>query len=103
MNELFKKEGHSIFTFKKGDIIIRLKSAMIKKPFYNDNLMITIFEPTNIDNSYRDPNEFIGVFNNLIYLKSLKYKTVHTLDLENWGEDWGLFDIPDGLTIEDCI
>ena len=73
MIELFKKEGRSIMTFKKGDIIIKLSPRRILKQETNENLGIVTEVEVGIDNSFRrHPVEFIGIENNLIYLRDIK-------------------------------
>lgn len=109
MLELFEKEGQSIFTFKKGDIIIKVKPRITTQERVNQNLGVTYLVETGIDNSFRKPIEFIGIENNQIYLRDIsednyfKKKYVHKANLEEHCENWALFIIPDGLTIEDCI
>ena len=109
MYELLQKEGNSIFTFTKGDIIIRLKNRIITESKTNDNLGITIEVQVGIDSSFRRPLEFMGIENNIIYLRDIKEdgyfnkKYVHKANLDDYSENWALFIIPDGLTIDDCI
>jgi len=73
MKELFETNGQSIFTFKKGDIIIRTKPAVIKRDIYNENLgvVITVDAATNYAFT-RNPVEFISIENNLIYVRDVK-------------------------------
>lgn len=109
MIELFKKEGRSIFTFKKGDIIIQLESIESKKQVHNENLGVITEISVGFDNSFRRPLEFIGIYNNLIYLRDIKEdlyfktKSIHKAYLEYYSENWDLFVIPDGLTLDDCL
>jgi hypothetical protein len=110
LDELFEKDGHSIYTFKKGDYIIRLKSVICTETKFNENLGITIEVETREDNSFREsPVEFIAIENNVIYLMNIKAsygstdRYVYKVRLEKYSENWGLFKIPDGLTIEQCI
>lgn len=110
MKELFEKQGHSIFTFEKGDILIKVNSRIITKELHNENLGISIDVKVGDDDSFRrKPLEFIGVENNTIYLRDLKEdsyfrkKYIHTALLEKHSEGWALFVAPDGLTLEDCI
>ena len=106
MNELFEQEGRSIFSFKKGDIIIKVKPRIIKENRENENLGISIEIETGVDNSFRIPCEFIGIENNLIYLKYLTgyFKgKITTGYLDFYSEGWELFRIPDGLKIEDAF
>lgn len=110
INELFKEEGQSIYTFKPGDIIIRMKSAPRKDTRTNENLGIDVEVTLYSDNSFRDvPVEFIAIKNNLIYLRSMRKsylsekKDVYKVLLEQYEENWKLFEIPEGLTMEDCI
>lgn len=102
-NDTTKKEGRSIFTFKKGDVIIRLKPRIITERKVNDNLGIEIEVVTGIDNSFRYPHEFMGIENNQIYLKHFKSGLLFSGNLEDFTENWGLFIVPDGLTMKDCI
>ena len=109
MNELFEETGQSILCFKRGEIIIRTKSAAVKEINYNQNLGITTEYVKSYDNSFRtDPMEFLCVKNNVIFLRGLKddfegKKTVVKLILEKYFDDWAVFEVPDGLTIEECI
>ncbi len=103
-------EGKSIYEFTKGDYIIRLKSALRIDTKTNENLGIEMQVIEGVDNSFREePKELIGIYNNLIYLRSIKPSYsgaklfVHKLRLEMYEEDWALFEIPEGLTIDDCI
>lgn len=110
LSEIFKEEGESIYSFKSGDIIIRVKSAMITDFKTNENLGIEMQVIQGIDNSFREtPVRFVGIKNNLIYLQSLKpiglsdKLHIYKCRLEMYENDWKLFEVPDGLTIEDCI
>ena len=109
MHELFAKEGQSIFTFKKGDIIIKVKPSTIKDIRFNENLGVSIEVVTGIDNSFRYPIEFVCIENNKIYLRDVKEdnffkkKYVRAVNLEDYSEGWALFIIPDGLTLDECI
>jgi len=109
MNKLFEKEGQSIFCFKKGDVIIQLKSSELKKSIYNENLGICIEVTYAIDGSFREePVKFIAIENNIIYLESFRKsydnsKIIHKVKLEYYGENWALFIVPNGLTFEECI
>jgi len=108
MRELFEKEGQSIVTFKKGDLIYRTKPMIIKKQVLNENLGVSIEVDIQSDSTFRSfPIEFICIENNTIYLKWLNtdYKgnrRICRLILEDWFNDWALFVVPDGLKIEDC-
>jgi len=104
MTELFRKKGHSILTFKPGDIIIRLEPAKLFNTVENLNLGTTTQVQTGIDNSFRDPVEFIAIENNKIYLRGMRgvlKGIVCSCMLEMYSEDWAEFVIPPGLTIED--
>jgi hypothetical protein len=109
MRELFEKQGRSIFTFKKGDIIIKLHPRIITETKTNENLGISTEVEVEIDNSYRSPVEFIGIENNIIYLRSIKEdsfwkkKIVSKAYLNEHSDDWELFVVPEGLTIDDCL
>lgn len=109
ISELFKKEGENIYSFKKGDYIIRLVSAKRTDFKTNENLGIEMQIIDGVDNSFREtPVEFICIQNNLIYLRSLKpwhdgTKYVYKVRLEMYENDWALFEIPEGLTLEDCL
>jgi hypothetical protein len=99
MKELFEKKGHSIFIFKKGDIIIRLKPRIIKELIYNENLGISVSVDKDIDNSFRTPMEFIAIENNRIYLKYVKpdptgERRITSANLEDFSDDWDLFVVP---------
>lgn len=103
------KEGQSIYDFKKGDIIIRLKSALRKNIHTNENLGVDVEVVEGVDNSFREtPVEFIAIANNVIYLHNIKpwydgTKYVYKVRLEMYEDNWQLFEIPEGLTIDDCI
>lgn len=109
MNQIFEKEGNSIFIFKKGDIIIRLKPRLLTEVKINENLGTSVEVQTDVDNSFRTPVEFIGIENNQIYLRAIKEdsyfkkKYVYKANLNEHSEDWALFVIPEGLTIDDCL
>jgi len=110
MNELFEKEGQSIFTFKKGDYIIKVKDKILTEEVYNSNLGISIELYKGIDTSFRrNPLEFIGIYNNIIYLRDIiqssfdDKKRIHKTLLSEHTNDWALFEIPEGLKLEDCI
>jgi hypothetical protein len=105
LNELSKKKGVSIFTFKKGDIIIRLEAAILKNVSHNENLGIDTEAAYGIDQSFREPMEFIAIENNIIYLKYVGgycKGRVSKANLDVFAEDWALFVIPNGLTLDDC-
>jgi hypothetical protein len=109
MKELFETEGQSIFTFKKGDIIIRTKPCVIKRDVYNENLGISIAVDACINYAFtRNPVEFIGIENNLIYVRDVKsffgeVIRVHKERVSDFSEDWALFKVPNGLSLDDCI
>lgn len=105
LDELYKKEGVSIFTFKKGDIIIRLEDAVIKNTIHNENLGIDSEVAQGVSSSFRHPIEFIAVENNIIYLKYIGgfFKgNIAKAKLDVYSEGWALFIIPDGLTLDQC-
>ncbi len=109
MRELFEVEGQSIFTFKVGDTIIRVKPAERKKDIHNENLGITIQVTEGLDNSYRtEPVIFRGIANNLIYLEDLRKqfngkRRISKATLEGYSENWALFEVPEGLSFDECI
>jgi len=110
-NQLFEKEGKSIHCFKKGDIIIKLKNREIPKSVFNENLGIKIeLQTKQIDTSFRsNPIEFICIENNLIYYREMKrdfhtkIRKVRWCLVDDYSEDWGLFVVPEGLTLEECF
>lgn len=105
LNELFEKKSASIFTFKRGDIIIRLEPAIMKTFKHNENLGIDTEAAYGIDQSFREPMEFITVENNQIYLRYVGgycKGLISKANLDSFSEGWGLFIIPEGLAIEDC-
>lgn len=93
--------------FKIGDIITRVARAEIYYKKYNDNLGVTTDVLNYTDGSYMgEPVKYRGIANNRIYFESLKgcFKgNIHSVDLENWSEGWELFELPEGVTIEDLI
>ena len=103
LDELFKCEGQSIFSFKKGDIIVRVEPAIHKSMQRNENLGIEIEVVTGKDNSFREPMEFIAVENNTIYLRYAKNKRLTHANLEEHEDGWQLFKIPDGLTMDEIL
>jgi len=106
INELFNKSGQSIFTFKKGDIIIRLEPAVMRDIKHNENLGIDVEVAYGIDQSFREPMEFVAIENNIIYLRYVGgyFKgRISKAKLDIFSEGWALFIIPEGLTMEDCI
>ena len=109
MEQIFRKTGNSIFSFKKGDIIIRLEPTYREVELYSENLGITVVGQSSKDNSFRQvPVEFVAIENNMLYVKGMKVdyqnkKIVYKLPIEDYSENWALFVVPDGLTLEDCI
>lgn len=109
MTELILKEGQSIMCFKKGDHITRLEPAHISEKRYNENLGIEIEVTLRSDQSMiGEPYEFIGIFNNQIWLKmkgGVHYRilgeTNIRLNLKDWGDGWGEFVLPEGFDIKD--
>lgn len=110
INELFKQPSQSIFTFKKGDIIIRTEAAMITETIYNQNLGIETEVSKKYSDSFRDtPVEFIAIENNVIYIRELKIepgwdkKRIFKLLTDYYQDGWQLFKVPEGLTLEECL
>lgn len=104
INEIFKVTGVSIYTFKRGDIIIRVEPAIKRKTVYDENLKVDVEVVFSVDHTLRDtPCEFICIENNIIYLKWLKENRIVKLLIDFYDEGWAIFKIPEGLTLNDCI
>lgn len=105
LNELFKKESLSIFTFKKGDLIIRTERVIRKIKSYNENLGIEIvtLQQDRDESFMTTPLEFICIENEVIYCRMIREQWVIKLLLENYQDGWAQFKIPEGLTLQDCI
>ena len=73
MQTILEATGASIFTFKQGDIIFRTKPARIINPPPIFSFCENLYQKeTQVDNSYRDPMEFLNIKNNLIYIRKHK-------------------------------
>lgn len=109
IEQLIKTEGQSILTFKPGDLIIRVEPVKSQVAAFNPNLGVAVGIGEKLDNSHRtEPVEFAGIYNNLIYLRSLGRRFdgsryFHKLLLEEAAEGWALFVVPDGLALDECI
>jgi hypothetical protein len=108
MSQLYEVEGNSIYTFTPGDIVIRTKPVELTEEVVNENLGITVTVKKGFDNFGRIPLQFIGVENNLIYLKkpdipTCSFKYIYQVCVFKYSQDWVLFVVPEGLTIEDCV
>ena len=105
MEELFYEEGHSIFTFKPGDTIIRVCPTKETKKFYNENLGIETEIQTKGDRSYLgDVFDFIAIKHNSIFLRLLSgilKGRIKQLPLDKYSEGWEELDLPEGVKIED--
>jgi hypothetical protein len=102
----------SIYNFQSGDYVIRVEPAKVyikvEDEFGNERRLF---------NGLRDdlrgfPVEFVGVANNLIYLKRIQVVKgrskpeppfLYTLFLEHFEEGWQYFQIPPGLAIEESL
>ena len=107
MEELFEKEGRSIFSFNAGDLIIKIKPTEIKRKHYNENLGIETFVTERIDTSYiSNPVIFKGIANNRLYVKvttgALKDSVMHS-SIFTHSADWALFELPDGVKMEEIV
>ncbi len=105
---LFQTEGSSIYTFKTGDLIYRTKLAVIKRKEYSLNLGVVVENETMAYGFQTIPMELVAIENNLIYLRAMaekydKSRHVFKLLLADYAEDWALYKIPEGLTLEDCL
>jgi len=106
LSELFISEGRSIFTFKPGDIITRVKPAEIKKPIHNENLGISTEVVDYTDGSYRGRElEYLGIANNMIYVREFgrtialeieKFGRTIAFEIEKFEEGWDLYQTPPG-------
>lgn len=108
MSQLYEVEGNSIYTFTPGDIVIRTKPVELTEEVVNENLGITLTVKKGFDNFGRTPLQFIGVENNVIYLKNPDTSTrsftyIYQVCVFKYSQDWGLFVVPEGLTIDDCV
>lgn len=107
ISEAFKKEPRSIYTFKKGDLIIRTEPMVKKTLKFNENLGVEIDVPCYVDCTFQtEPAEFICIENGVIYCKYLSrglMGEVARLLLSDFEEGWALFIIPEGLSLKDCV
>jgi len=104
MKELFEKEGQSIFCFKPGDVIIRLKP--VYKVVHNENLGISMRTEEVQFRGYEEPMTLLAIENNQIYLRYASNQSclkgmLSVASIDQYSEDWGLFVLPKGITIED--
>ena len=95
-----------ITSFKKGNFIIRTKPVSINYLNFNDTGRAKIISDYNYDHT-RQPVEFIAIANGLIYLKEINQptngdRTLYVHPFNEWMDDWALFVVPEGLTIEEC-
>jgi hypothetical protein len=101
-------QGQSITNFKKGDIIIRTKPVPVSYMNFDE----TGYRKTVNDFNYshtRTPVEFIAVENNLIYVRAIcaspygdGEKTIYIHPFADFCDNWALFVVPEGLTLEEC-
>ena len=106
MKDLLMKSGHSISCFKKGDIITRLEPAETTREEFNYNLGVMVERKEKYYGYQGQPFEYIGIFNNDIWVKSVMksdYFCSRTfrLPLDAWSEGWGIFELPEGYTLDD--
>ena len=104
------EKGYHISCFKKGDLIYRCQPVTKTKTQHNEVLGIDVEVRTGQDNSFRErPIEFVCVENGIIYAKSpvkdryLDRQFIYKLLLDEYGDNWMYYTIPEGLTIEDCM
>jgi hypothetical protein len=102
------KKGISIHNFKKGDIIIRLKPVAFIRTYYDEQQKKLRKYTEQYDTSYMtNPYEFIGIENNLIYLKNIQENffcdIISTCSLIGYSNNWDYFKVPDGLTWPECL
>jgi len=95
------QESKNISAFNYGDIITRIEPARITQPYYNENLNMEIEIVMRVDSSYRgEPMEFIGIINNIIYLKRIRQPFIGKyteLEIERWSDGWGRYIDPEQL------
>jgi len=86
-----RKKGYKVDCFKIGDVITRLKSSKWNNDFLRG-----------------DPVEFVGIFNNQIWLRTNeknklplcdkdKGHNIITLNIEEWINGWNLYEHPDSV------
>lgn len=90
------RKGLNIDSFKKGDVITRLEPANWQREAFNENLGVVVETDVQKDNSWLgEPLEFIGIENNVIYLKHLigifKDDISELRPHEGWSEGWGIY------------
>lgn len=101
-----KPTGELITSFKKGDFVIRTKPVSVS--YLNFNETGRAKSISNYNHSHtRNPVEFIAIANGLIYLKQINQpingeRTLYVHTFNEWADDWALFEVPEGLTIEEC-
>ena len=106
MKDLLMKSGHSIACFKKGDIITRLIPAEATREEFNENLGVMVEKKEKYYGYQGQPFEYIGIFNNDIWLKNVMKsdyffgKTIR-LSADAWSEGWDIFELPEGYTLND--
>lgn len=97
--------GKNISFFEKGDIITRVIPAIIHREEETD-IMGNIKVDLREDYSYRgDPLEYVGIANNMIYLKrysDLDKKvfgnSLIDLDIQRWSDGWDIYIDPEELS-----
>lgn len=105
IKELFEQDGRSIFSFEIGQQITRVQPSLIKSTSYNENLGVSVEVESNLDHSHLGtPFSFLGVRNNIIYLRGLSglFKgDIVRLSIHSFGEGWEVFELPDNVTIDE--
>lgn len=114
-------QGYNISIFEKGAILIRCCSAFVPASITEYDDGDSVIESRRqvvasvVHNEFRtDPVKFIAVENGVIYLEPVQqnallralghtgghvYKLIH----EYWQDGWVPFEVPEGLTLEQCL
>lgn len=90
-----------ITEFRRGQIVTRLEPAKSYRTYYNANLGVEVETVERTDGSFRGkPLEFLGIENNMIYLKYKKgcmEGDILELEVEKWLDGWGGYIDPSTL------
>lgn len=96
----------NISNFNNGDLIVRTEPGKYTCPKYNENLGVSVDIVTGIDTSYIGvPFKLLDVANGIIYVEVIgrpvcNGSKVKEMKIVVFGDGWGYFTVPNGLTIE---